>query len=60
MNVYEIEVNVTRASYNERSTHLVQAQNSAKAIEKAVRQARKDGSAKSYDATSLRLIGDPL
>jgi hypothetical protein len=60
MKIWRVHVNANRAQYNERSSHLVQARTSTEAIQKAVTEARKDGVYKSYDATSLELVGDAL
>lgn len=60
MKIYRVEVNADRAQYNERSSHLVSAANATQAIKKAVREAKKAGTYKSYDATSVELIGDAL
>jgi len=60
MKIWRVQVNANRAQYNERSSHLVQAATSSEAIKKAVAEARKDGIYKSYDATSLELVGNAL
>lgn len=58
MKIYRVHTNADRAQYNERGSYLIHAKNATEAIKKAVREARKDGGYKSYDATNLELIGD--
>jgi hypothetical protein len=60
LKIYRVQVNADRAMYSEKSYHLIHAKNSSEAIRKAVREARKTGSYKSYDAVNLELIGDAL
>ena len=58
MRIWRVEVDTYRSQYNERSSYLIHATTSVKAIEKAVREARKNGCYKTYDATSVQLVGD--
>lgn len=60
MKIWKVEVDTSRSQYNERSSHLIHAPTCAKAIEKAVKEARKNGCYKEYDATSVQLVGDSL
>lgn len=60
MKIWRVEVNTSRNQYGEPSSHLIHASTSVKTIEKAVREARKAGMYKEYDATSVQLIGDTV
>ena len=60
MKIWRVEVDTFRSKYNERSSHLVRALTSTQAIHKAVREAKKAGTYKTYDATTCELVGDAI
>lgn len=58
MRIWRVEIDTYRSRYNERSSYLIHANTSVKAIEKAVKEAKRNGCYKMYDATSVQLVGD--
>lgn len=58
MKIWRVEVDTVRTQFGEKSMQLVHANSATEAIKKACAEARRHGTYKRYDATSLELIGD--